>query len=262
MRYPASFLAILLLSCLGLPPAFAAKKERPSLDAPPQLISTEGSGPKWRNTKELKAHAAKGDPQACFELGTRLLDGDDEVTADLAQARALLEKAADGGVGDAQFRLGKIYHDGRGVPRDYAKALEYYTAAARRGVPEAQHNIGAMLVSARGVKRNYIEGLAWLLLAEHSGAASDAPRQVRERLARRPADIQAAEARAEQLSADLPNATVHTGMPTVPVGGGPQPVPPSETKPVITPSLSRPKIDPIAPPKIAVPLDQPPSSPR
>jgi hypothetical protein len=262
MRYPASFLAILLLSCPGLPSALAAKKEKPSADAPPQLISTEGGGSKWKNTKELKAYAAKGDPLACFELGTRLLDGDDEVTADLTQARALLEKAAEGGVGDAQFRLGKIYHDGRGVPRDYAKALEYYTAAARRGVPEAQHNIGAMLVSARGVKRNYVEGLAWLLLAEHSGAASDAAQQVRGRLAKRPADIQAAEVRAKELSADLPNATVRTGVPLAPVGGELQPVPSSETKPVITPSLASPKIDPINPPKISVPLDSPPPSPR
>lgn len=263
-RVPSSCFIFSLLA-LGLVPGAAAKKEkRASLDAPPQLLSTEGGGVKWKNTKQLMTHAAQGDPQACFELGHRMLDGDDEVAADLAGARTLLETAAKGGVADAHFRLGKIYHDARGVPRDYAKALEHYTAAARRGVPEAQHNIGAMLVSARGVKRNYVEGLAWLLLAEQTGAASTAPQLVRDRLARRPADIRAAEARAKELADDLPNASVRTGRPpppviTPPARSAPAPV---LTAPVAPPTLPAPKIDPIGPLRIPVPLDPPPPAPR
>lgn len=253
---------ILSLLALGLVPGLAAKKEkRATLDAPPQLLSTEGGGVKWKNTKQLRAHAAKGDPQACFELGTRMLDGDDEVAADPAGARALLATAAQGGVADAHFRLGKIYHDARGVPRDYARALEHYTAAARRGVPEAQHNIGAMLVSGRGVKRNYVEGLAWLLLAEQTGAASTAPQQVRDRLAKRPADIRAAETRAQQLADDLANATVQTGRPPPPVIVAPPVAAPAPvvTQPVARPALTAPKMDPIGPIKITVPVTPPPA---
>ena len=261
MRHHSLCLLFFSLICLGLVPAHAAKKEKAPLDAQPERISTERGGPKWKNTKELKTWAAKGDPQACFELGTRLLDGDDEIAADPVAARALLETAAKGGVADAHFRLGKIYHDARGVPRDYAKALEHYTAAARRGVPEAQHNIGSMLVSARGVKRDFVEGLAWLILAEQSGAASTAPQQVRDRLARRPADIEAAEARAKELSADLPNAIVRTGTTAAPMPAPPV-APPTTvvTKPSAPPALSVPKIDPISPPKLTLPLD-PPSAP-
>jgi hypothetical protein len=253
----SSFLSLSLLLCLGIQGAIAAKKDTGPADAPPQLISVS-AGAKWKNTKELTAHAAKGNPQACFELGARMLDGDEEISSDLAQARVWLEKAAAGGVADAHFRLGKIYHDARGVPRDYAKALEHYTTAARLGVPEAQHNIGAMLVSARGVKRNYIEGLAWLLLAEESGAASQAPQQVRERLARKPADIQAAEARAKQLSADLPNAIVRLENSLSMTPSTPALAPPAtETiKPVIRVPASGPKLDPMTPPKLG-PIEPP-----
>lgn len=264
MRRNLSFHFIFPLLALGLTSGLAAKKEKAPLDAPPQLISTEGGAPKWKSTKQLRAFAAKGDPQACFELGTRMLDGDDEIASDPVQARGLLETAAKGGVADAHFRLGKIHHDGRGVPRDYAKALEYYTAAARRGVPEAQHNIGAMLVSARGVKRNYVEGLAWLILAEQAGAASTAPEQVRKRLARRPADIRAAQERAKELAADLPNAIVRTGNEPAPVVTPPRVSPPSPvvTQPDGRPALAPPKMDPIGPIKIPVPVDPPPPAPR
>lgn len=262
--FPTCLLLLLLSLCSGLTTLSGVQKEKTPVDTPPQLISTQGGRPKWKDTKGLKAYAAKGDPQACFELGTRLLEGDDEVAADLAAARAFLETAAAGGVADAQFRLGKIYHDARGVPRDYAKALEYYTAAARRGVPEAQHNIGSMLVSARGVKRDFVEGLAWLLVAEKSGAVSQAVVQVRERLARRPTDIRAAEIRAEELLADLPHAYVRTGTQPIPAITVPSVTAPVrvETKPVAPPVLSAPKIEPLTPPLITAPPAASPAAPR
>jgi uncharacterized protein len=253
---------LLLISLLGFAPAgaFAAKKEKNPVETAPQLISTKGGGPKWKNTKELESFAAKGDPQACFELGARLLEGDDELGSDPARARLLLEQAAEGGVADALFRLGKIHHDARGVPQDDAQALDYYTAAARRGVPEAQHNVGAMLVSARGVKRDYVEGLAWLILAGRSGTDRAAENQVRARLEKRPADIQAAEARAAELGADLAHATVRGVNAPAPVRREPPklPPPPVATNPVVKPTISAPKATPLAPPAISVPVPPPP----
>jgi len=241
-----------------------AKNDKNPPDEIPQLISTDGGGQHWKSLKELKDFAAKGDPQACFALGTRMVFGDDEVPMDLTQAHALLTTAAAGGVADAHFRLGKLHHDGQGVARDYETALEHYTIAARLGVPEAQHNIGSMLVSARGVKRNYIEGLAWLLVAETSGAGSDAPQLVRERLARRPDDIRAAERRAEQIAADLPNAVVvrleaptpssPTPPPSRPVPLPPTPAPGIE-RPVLPQVIPPPTIELIPPPQITIPVD-------
>lgn len=266
MRIHGSLLRLSALLCLASTPGAAAKDDKGPPDQAPQLISTEGGAPQWKNTRELKAHAARGDPQACFELGTRMVFGDDEVPVDLAQAHVLMTKAAAGGIANAHFRLGKLHHDGQGVPRDYAKALEHYTAAARLGVPEAQHNIGSMLVSARGVKRNTIEGLAWLLVAEKSGAGSDAPQLVRDRLAKRPGDIRAAELRAEEIIADLPHAIVAIdgapARPNPPKYAPPTAPAPKFEPPKAPPVISPPAVDPLPPPQITIPFDPPPTPPR
>ena len=248
-------LRLLLALCLVLGSAFAADKKKekaePS-DALPVLISTKGNAPKWKNTEELQQFAAKGDPKACMELAERSLEGEG-VPKDVARATALFEQAGKGGIASGWFRLGKIYHDGLNGAPDYPKALEYFTTAARAGVAEAQHNIGAMLVSARGVKRNYIEGLAWLIVAKKTGAQSDAETQVRSRISRRPADIAAAEARAAEIAADLPNASVRTGV-------TPLPPPPALPARIGTPAPAKsgvvaPKLDPATAPKIDVPIN-------
>lgn len=219
-------------------------------DAPPQLITTDGGGPKWKNLGELRQFAAKGDPQACFDLGVRLMEGGD-LPADLPRARTLFEQAAKGGVADAWFRLGKIHCEGLGVLRDYAEGFSCFAEAATRGVPEAQHNVGAMLVSARGVKRDYVEGLAWIILAGKAGAVSDAETQVRARLANRPADIAAAEARASELWENLKQSKPIAPRVTV-VGPASKPAEaplfqPEKTAPPKV-ELSAPKVDLLVPP--------------
>ncbi len=148
---------LLSLLCLVFVPAFAAKKKAEPADAPPLLISTKGGGPKWKNVTELQQFADKGDPQACFELAERCLEGDG-VPRDVAKAASLYEQAGKGGVVNGWFRLGKIHHDGLAGTPDYGWALEYFTKAAQAGVVEAQHNIGAMLVSARGVETRLCRG--------------------------------------------------------------------------------------------------------
>lgn len=247
----------LLLSalCLSSVTAFAAKKNAEPADTPPQLISTMGTGggPKWTTVEQLKQFAAKGDPQACFELADRSVEGDG-VPRDVPASAALFEQAAKGGVANGWFRLGKIYHDGLNGAPDYGRALDYFTTAAHGGVVEAQHNIGAMLVSARGVKRDYVEGLAWLIVAKKSGAASDAETQVRMRLVKRQTDIAVAEKRATEIAQDLPNATVRaTRLGTPTTENRAKPTAPS-VPPINKPVLVMPKLDPPAPPKVTVPI--------
>lgn len=255
-----SFCGVISLLGLAVASAPAAHKKKPPDDTAPQLLSTQGGGVTWKNATELRQRATQGDAQACFALGTRLLTGDDEIPAEPAAALPWLEKAAAGGVADASFRLGKNYHDGFGVPRDYSRALDYYLEASQQGVAEAQHNIGAMLVSARGVKRNYIEGLAWLIVAGKSGAVSQAEIQVRDLLAKRPNDIHSAEVRAAEIIADVAHATVlaiRTGRST-----NPQPLsPPVITNPVVKPVIVTPSIPTPASAKITAPIIPVPPSP-
>ena len=226
----------------------AAQKE--PAEAPPVLVSQNGGAPRWKNIGQLQQFAAKGDPPACFELGNRLMEGT-ELKQDYDRARALFLLAAQGGVADAWFRLGKMYHDGIGVTPDYTKAFEYYTEAAKRRVAEAQHNLGAMLVSGRGVKRDYTEGLAWLIVAGKSGLDASDESRVRERMAKKPGDIAAAEKRAGELweilqkgTADLAPKALLKKTPEPPVL-----MPPESTTP--------PKVDlrltPLPPPPVPGP---------
>lgn len=249
MRNAVFYFASLALAVA--PDAMAARQRGSSDDRPPELISM---GPKWSNVTELRRYAEEGDSAAAFELAERHMEGDG-VPLDHGEARRWFQRAADAGVVDAWFRLGKLHHDGLGVPQDYAQAFALFSEAAKRGVPEAQHNVGAMLVSARGVKRDYVEGLAWLLVAGKSGAESTAAQQVRERLKRRPRDIEKAEARAAELLAAMqkPGGDVKPAAETVTPPASP--APPSFT-PARTPppkvEVGAPKLE-VAPPKITVP---------
>jgi hypothetical protein len=184
--------------------ALAGAAERPAPKAdrdyvPPQLVSRTGGGPRWTSFADVKRDAGKGVPAACYELAACYESGRD-VPKDSVKAIALYQQAATGGEANGWFRLGKIFSDGLGVEPDRPKALEYYRQGALAGVVEAQYNVGAMLVSARGVKRDWVEGLAWLIVATKHGAPPEGEKQVRAQLARRPADIAAAELRAEEIS--------------------------------------------------------------
>jgi hypothetical protein len=188
--------------------ALAGAAERPASKAdsdyvPPQLVSRTGGGPRWTSIADVKRDAEKGVPAACLELAACYESGRD-VPKDVVKAIALYEQAAAGGEANGWFRLGKIYADGLGVAPDRPKALELYRQGAFAGVSEAQYNVGAMLVSARGVKRDWVEGFAWLIVATKSGAPPEGEQQVRAQLAKRPADIAAAERRAEEIQLQLP----------------------------------------------------------
>ena len=57
-------------------------------------------------------------------------DGADAYRAgDYATALRLWRPLADAGNANAQFRLGYMYHDGQGVPQDYAAAAAWYRPA-------------------------------------------------------------------------------------------------------------------------------------
>jgi TPR repeat protein len=142
------------------------------------------------------------------------------------------------------------------VPQDYARGFGCYAEAAKRGMPEAQHNVGAMLVSARGVKRDYVEGLAWIILAGKSGADSGAEAKVRARLAHRPADIAAAEARAAVLWDGLKHG--HAVAPDAAFPG--DELKPVEPTPFQPEPAAPPKVD-LAAPKVEIPVAPPPAPP-
>lgn len=64
-------------------------------------------------------------------------------------------RLANQGVAIAQYTLGEMYYEGRGVRQDYQKSLEWFTKAANQGITEAQHNLGVMYENGEGVRQDY-----------------------------------------------------------------------------------------------------------
>ena len=89
--------------------------------------------------------------------------------ADYATALRLYRPLADQGNGNAQFSLGTIYAEGRGVARDYVEAAKWYRLAADQGHAKAQSNLGIMYDNGRGVARDQVLAHMWFSLSVAQG---------------------------------------------------------------------------------------------
>jgi len=64
-----------------------------------------------------------------------------------------------------------MYHNGQGVPRDYAQALVWYRKAADQGSADGQFNLGLMYAQGQGVHRDDAEAARWYRMAAEQGYA-------------------------------------------------------------------------------------------
>ena len=92
---------------------------------------------------------------------------DEDYTTALAQ----FEQAAQDGNASAQYKLGSMYHDGEGVPRNHTQAIYWYTKAGEQGNTTAQYWLCIMHREGMGVSRNYHEALYWCKRAANKGHA-------------------------------------------------------------------------------------------
>jgi TPR repeat protein len=94
-----------------------------------------------------------------------------------ADAIAMFKTLADAGNSKAQVRLGDIYAEGHGVPRDAAAAESWYLKAAMAGDTGAQFKLGAIYANASGTARNNNIAYIWYATAARLGLnAADAQR--------------------------------------------------------------------------------------
>lgn len=112
----------------------------------------------------------------------------------LAQDFEALKSLAEQGDAEAQaqFNLGVMYDNGRGIPENDAEAVKWYRKAAEQGHASAQGNLGVMYANGDGVPENYIKAYQWYSLAAAQGnsiAQSNKPK-----LAKRMTPAQIAEA--------------------------------------------------------------------
>jgi TPR repeat protein len=156
---------------------------------------------------EWRPLAEKGDAHAQLYLGVLYHQGRG-IPQDYAKARMWYVKAAAQGYAMAQYNLGWLYENGDGVPQDYAKARKWYEKAAARGYAQAQSNLAALYANGNGVPKNYVRAyMWWSLAAGHStGNVQKDPANNRDDVARRmtPAEIAEAQKLAREWAPKTP----------------------------------------------------------
>ena len=75
------------------------------------------------------------------------------------------------GLAQAQYNLGVMYGNGKGVAKDYSKAIKWWNLAADQGNGKAQYNLGLMHEKGKGVKKNLKKAKKWFQLASNQGLA-------------------------------------------------------------------------------------------
>ena len=82
----------------------------------------------------------------------------------MGEAVSWYEKAAAQSNSWAAYRLGKLYLDGKDVPKDVPKAVEYLTASAEQGNQYAQYALGKLYLTGQDVKQD--REAAWAYFCE------------------------------------------------------------------------------------------------
>ena len=100
--------------------------------------------------------SARADLQAGIDA---YLDGD------YAVALTNLTPAAEAGDPIAQYFLGEMYLQGKGVNQDFAQAAAWYEKAAVGGHTDAQAAIGSLEMLGLGVPRHPTSGYFWLIVS-------------------------------------------------------------------------------------------------
>src|SRR5215469_2905057 len=84
---------------------------------------------------------AKFSPTAALRRGVQLSE-----QGDIKQAFPLLTRAARAGIAEAEFRLGRCYLEGAGVPSSRVEAVRWLERAANQGYVEAQARLATLSI--------------------------------------------------------------------------------------------------------------------
>ena len=103
---------------------------------------------------------------ADFNKGLQAYNSGDFKTA-LAEWTPLAEQ----GNAQAQYNLGLMYRNGRGVPENDKTAVKWYTLAAEQGDADAQYNLALKYDNGEGVPENDKTAVKCYTLAAEQGLA-------------------------------------------------------------------------------------------
>ena len=85
-------------------------------------------------------------------------------------AEKIIRYRAASDVARAKFRVGLMYENARGVPKDYAEAMKWFSLAARQGNANAQERLGIMYENGLSVLQDNVLSLMWYNVGGINGA--------------------------------------------------------------------------------------------
>lgn len=118
----------------------------------------------------IRTAAERGDAGAQSKLGMMFHNGQG-VPRDDIQAADWWRKSAEQGNAAAENDLGASYHDGRGVRQDRAQEIYWVRKAAEQGYSLAQDNLGVAYAHGQGVPKDDAQAADWYRKAAEQGYA-------------------------------------------------------------------------------------------
>lgn len=107
------------------------------------------------------------DAQTC--MGQFCADGIGGTPRDMSESMRWFEKAGEAGHASANYNLGVLKLNGRGVPQDKRTAAKHFKAAGEAGHQDSMTNLAMMLVKGDGLPRDLQLGAQWLVKAAKTG---------------------------------------------------------------------------------------------
>ncbi len=160
--------AVVLLICTGKPPA-ELDNSAPSETAANQDASftDENYG---KAAEWYLRSAEQGNANAQYRLGLLYCDGRG-VEQNYEEAVKWFTEAAKQNHPEALDRLGMLAENGYGMERDEQQAAEWYRQSAEQGNTDAQYRLGLLYCDGRGVEQNYEDAVKWFEKAAEQGNA-------------------------------------------------------------------------------------------
>lgn len=88
-------------------------------------------------------------------------------------AFAEFRQLAEHGDAVAQYSLGYMYDNGKGVAEDKVEAVRWHRMAAEQGDTKAQNSLGHMHYNGEGVAKDDVEAVRWYLRRRLGGVVYD-----------------------------------------------------------------------------------------
>ena len=119
-----------------------------------------------RDSGSINPHTIRLD---AINMVGRCLDNGWGTAIDASAAAHEYRTAADAGHTWAQYNLGHLYLDGRGVPRDFERAFSYYQRAAEQGHERAMNLLGRCHEEGWGTSRDSVLAAKWYRRSAEGG---------------------------------------------------------------------------------------------